>query len=363
MALTSQDFLKGLDFTGINPATGADHNNLIELAAPASDSASEGKGIVVWTVDSALDTPVVPNAVSVTKWKRYIWLRIPHATATVNTPLIYGWNDAAVSHATYLKWVQSTVDLTDVLADIAALEADTAQLTGDIANANTLASTANTTANTALTNAANALGTANGAAANALTAIGLGNQGITDAAAAQATANTAVTNAAAAQATANSALTRANASGLLQSVMKGVVGGDNTVTVIPFDNTIPQNTEGKEYVSQVFTPTSATSLIRVRFSAMLHGNPAGYVTMALFKSGSADALISAGCDADGDQLSVVTLEHVIASPAAGAPITFSIRFGPSAGITAYINSINTGGVYGNAARSYLQIDEVVGQLN
>ena len=103
MPLSDQDLLKGLDFTGINPATGADHNNLLELAAPVSDSASEGKGLIVWTVDSALDTPIVPDASITTKWKRYLWIRVPHSTATNTSPIIYAWNPNVASDPTYLQ--------------------------------------------------------------------------------------------------------------------------------------------------------------------------------------------------------------------------------------------------------------------
>jgi hypothetical protein len=48
MAMTIQDFDKGRDFTGVSPATGGDHNQLVDNAAPHSDNASEGKGITLW---------------------------------------------------------------------------------------------------------------------------------------------------------------------------------------------------------------------------------------------------------------------------------------------------------------------------
>ena len=92
MALSSQDFSKGLDFTGLGgTASAANHNQLVDQALPKVDSATEAKGLILWTVDSALDTPIVPDPTAsafVAKWKNYIWLRIPHATATSLLPVL-----------------------------------------------------------------------------------------------------------------------------------------------------------------------------------------------------------------------------------------------------------------------------------
>lgn len=163
MALSAQDLSKGVDFTGINPATGADHNNLIELAVPTVDTAAEGKSIQIWTVDSALDTPIVPDASVTTKWKKYGWIRHPHSTAVSTTPILYVWNENAVSDATYLKWEQVEVDMSAIDSAISSMQAD-------INDALALALAASTTAGVAATNAAAAVITANNANAAAVTA-------------------------------------------------------------------------------------------------------------------------------------------------------------------------------------------------
>lgn len=179
MALGTQDFDKGIDFTGLAIATGADHNTLITNAAPYSDDGSNGKGLVVWTKDTALNTPNVPDAATNTKWKRYLWIRIPHSTATTHTPLVYAWNDDSGSVATYLKWSVVTADITALQTQVNTVQA---------------------TANAAKTSAAGASATANAAALTANSAVLSANTAETDATNAASNAATAAANAAAASA-------------------------------------------------------------------------------------------------------------------------------------------------------------------
>lgn len=197
MAFSLQDFVRGIDMTGIDPATAADLNDLVDLSSPISDTVLEGKGIILWSKDTAPDTPIVPDAATNVKWKRYIWIRIPYLTVDDQTPKIYAWNDnGPISFVTNL-WqqiipdtasLQAAIDAVETLANTALLNANAAQVT---------AANANTNAATALTNANAALVTANSASA-AAQAAGLA------AASAQSTAN-------AAQTTANEALVAATA--------------------------------------------------------------------------------------------------------------------------------------------------------
>lgn len=196
MALSIYDFTKGLDMTALVNGTFADLNNLVDLAAPKSDDASNGKGMIIWTVDTALDTPNVPNASVTTKWKRYLWLRLRHVSSIDQTPAIYFWNDLFHLDATYLRWQDVTAEI-DIVSGVAA---------SALANANT-----------AITNAANALSVANAANASAASANSKATSAETNATnavalvtAAQTDATTALANAATAQATANTAKTTAD---------------------------------------------------------------------------------------------------------------------------------------------------------
>jgi len=174
MALSVFDFLKGLDFTALGNATAADHNALIDSAVPYSDNANEGKGLILWTIDSALNTPRVPDpttAAQYNKWKRYIWIRLPHSSATSTIPLFYAWNDNATSVATYLKWQRPEANVDDIQAQLDALDLRVDDLEASMATALATANAANATANLASTNASSALTVATAAQADADTAL------------------------------------------------------------------------------------------------------------------------------------------------------------------------------------------------
>lgn len=160
MSISVTDFINGVDFDGYGTQTAQMHNQLVSLGTVWTD-----KGLVMRSVDTALNVPDVPNATSTTKWKRYIWLRIPHSTSASTVPMFYAWNDSATSVATYLKWQRIQADFTTVNATIAALQAelDASQLditaNGLTANAaSSLASTASNNSTLALANAATVAG-------------------------------------------------------------------------------------------------------------------------------------------------------------------------------------------------------------
>lgn len=222
MALSAQDINKGVDLTGVNPVTGADLNNLIDLAVPVVDTAAEGKSLNIWTVDSALDTPIVPDAATTAKWKKYFWLRYPHNTATNTVPQLYAWDDNAVSVATYLKWKRVEADTTDIEADIAAIEVDITNLQLTLNAVTTMAGNAGIIATNANNNATAALATANTANANATQALADAAAAQITANAAKATADTALENANAAQTTANNALANSNATAANKFFANGV---------------------------------------------------------------------------------------------------------------------------------------------
>lgn len=191
--MNSQDLTKGVDFTSINPVTGADHNNLIELGVPTADgSAEKGKGLVLITTDTALDTPSVPDASVTTKWQRYCWIRRPYAGATDKRCIPYSWNGDAASDATLLKWLTLNCD-----------PATLATLTSLANNALSTANNAVSTSEAAAGEATAAVATANSASVDAAAAL-------VQAAAAVVTANATTVIANAATATANTAIANAN---------------------------------------------------------------------------------------------------------------------------------------------------------
>jgi hypothetical protein len=82
-------------------------------------------------------------------------------------------------------------------------------------------------------------------------------------------------------------------------------------TTIPHDDSIPQNTEGDEYMTLAITPTSATNKLRIEVAAQL--SPSGgstVITVALFQDSTADALAAvAETAAVGTGTQCVPLPH------------------------------------------------------
>lgn len=209
MPLSTQDFLHGVDMTGLNPAAAADFNNLVDQCSPFNDGQPyQGKGIVLITKDTALNTPDVPNASLTAKWKSYLWVRVPAVGSLSPQAHLYSWNDDNVNDPTLLKWSLIAVDLTSLQNQITTLTNSLATTSAQANAAYALATAVNALATNANANANAAVTTANNASASAATANNTAN-----ATAGQLTSvQTAVTNATNTANAANTAATAAQAS-------------------------------------------------------------------------------------------------------------------------------------------------------
>jgi len=131
-------------------------------------------------------------------------------------------------------------------------------------------------------------------------------------------------------------------------------------TAIPYDDTIPQNTEGNEVITVTITPTSATNRLVIEFDAgQTSINGTGRVMSALFQDATAGALAAASEDFGGTTDSVsLHLKHEMAAGTTSAT-TFKIRVGATSGATAYVNSSNAGSrIFGGVAAARLRVTEI-----
>ena len=114
-------------------------------------------------------------------------------------------------------------------------------------------------------------------------------------------------------------------------------------TVLPNDNTIPQNTEGFQVMSLAITPTSATSILTIQVIAWyLCGVNLGDIATALFQDSTANALaaINQRVPASTDGMSSLTYTMVAGTTSA---TTFKVRIGnASAGTTTFNPSVMGG---------------------
>ena len=157
---------------------------------------------------------------------------------------------------------------------------------------------------------------------------------------------------------------------LLQVVYASTTANTSGNTAIPFDNTIPQITEGVEMLTASITPKSATSNLIIQ-SAMYFGetsNTANYATSALFRDSTANALatsIGRGNFGTGslDNASPALIIHRVASTSTAAT-TFKVRCGMDATVTIVLNGVTTNApaysspLWGGTYRSNITIWEV-----
>jgi len=128
-------------------------------------------------------------------------------------------------------------------------------------------------------------------------------------------------------------------------------------TMMVNDNTIPQNTEGDQYMTLAITPTSATNILRIE--AIVHGTSGQYQhLMALFQDTTANAL--SGCvwhsETGGNYCHPGRIIYWMAAGTTSST-TFKIRAGTHTSDTFYFNGTSSGYDLGDRLHSSITITE------
>ena len=130
-------------------------------------------------------------------------------------------------------------------------------------------------------------------------------------------------------------------------------------TAIPADDTIPQNTEGNQVLSQAITPTAAANLLQIQFNAHYEASAAsGRGFSALFQDSTANALASFNGVSHGAPAGQFDwIWQMLAGTTSST--TLAVRVGGNAA-TCYINGDTAGArLLGGSANAQLLIQEVV----
>ena len=132
-----------------------------------------------------------------------------------------------------------------------------------------------------------------------------------------------------------------------------------TVSTPLIDDSIPQNTEGVEVLTQAVTPRSATSLMRVSAHAIGTIGAVTTMTLALYRDSVANALGAA--ISTTSNANAYAIEGAVAiseqSPGTSAA-TYKLRIGKTNG-DVYINGSNsTTRIFGGVAATWLQVEEI-----
>jgi len=129
-------------------------------------------------------------------------------------------------------------------------------------------------------------------------------------------------------------------------------------TVIPFDDTIPQITEGDQYMTVAITPTNALNVLRIQVTIQLSPSAAGiFMSAALFVDDVANALAaSSAYMATGTGTLTLTFTHNVVAGGVSA-LTFRVRAGGHFTSTTTFNGSAGARLFGGITLSSISITE------
>jgi len=130
-------------------------------------------------------------------------------------------------------------------------------------------------------------------------------------------------------------------------------------TIMPFDDTIPEKTEGDQYMSLAITPTNASNklLIDVIFVGANGGAGVPGFTVGLFQDTTTNALAAVGKSITANLVKTIPLRHYMVAGTV-AETTFKIRAGGSEAATTTFNGVSGGRLLGGVMASSITIMEI-----
>jgi len=128
-------------------------------------------------------------------------------------------------------------------------------------------------------------------------------------------------------------------------------------TIIPQDDTIPQITEGNEYMTQTITPKSATNNLIIDVEIMLANSANAGKIVALFQDSTANALAAKFTYVGNwtDPVNLTMRYSMVAGTTSAT--TFRVRAGGSVAGTTTFNGSLGGRLFGATAKSSIKITE------
>ena len=163
---------------------------------------------------------------------------------------------------------------------------------------------------------------------------------------------------AATQLTGTIAAARLPAGSVLQVVNSQTGAVATGTTTIPLDNTIPQITEGNQFLSLAITPTSATSKLLIQVSLFATPSTADWVTTALFQDSTANAIASTISYQTTGTGSAPGIFNYFMTSGTTSSTTFTVRVGMSGAGTTTVNGQGGNQRFGGTLYSSITITEI-----
>lgn len=138
--------------------------------------------------------------------------------------------------------------------------------------------------------------------------------------------------------------------------LTGAVATGSTTT--PDDDTIPQNTEGDQFMSLAITPTSSTNKLQIDVIASFASSASTNACVALFQDATANALAAqrVGQTAVAARGQTTMFSYFMAAGTTSAT-TFKVRIGPDSASTTTFNGTAAARRYGGVMASSISITE------
>lgn len=130
-------------------------------------------------------------------------------------------------------------------------------------------------------------------------------------------------------------------------------------TVMPYDDTIPQNTEGDQYMTLTITPTNALNKLKIEVVGLFEANTAVRSVVALFQDSIANALAAANSNNVASQGigAPICFTHYMTAGTTSAT-TFKVRAGCESAGTITFNGAGTARRFGGVSASSITITEI-----
>lgn len=142
---------------------------------------------------------------------------------------------------------------------------------------------------------------------------------------------------------------------LLQAPMNFTGAVDTTTTAIPYDDSIPQSGEGKTFLTQAITPSSAANVLVIDWSLQLATTNTNLIT-ALFQDATAGALASTIVTPNANN--PITAPGLWAMRAGTtSSTTFKVNGGDNTGATTTFNGLGGSRKLGGSLSSWLRASE------
>lgn len=127
-------------------------------------------------------------------------------------------------------------------------------------------------------------------------------------------------------------------------------------TTIPQDDTIPQNTEGDQFMSLAITPKNASNILVIEVRFFSGNSGAVNQVLALFQDSTANALKAVASLNAGGSLLMMTLTKIMVAGTTSST-TFKVRSGGNAAGTTTFNGSGGARLFGGVAGSSIRIKE------